>query len=53
MIFLIMVVKVVFYNYLKLPDGTVKVLVEGISRVKINEFQDNNEFLSCSYEKLK
>ena len=37
---------------LKLPDGTVKVLVEGISRVKINEFQDNNEFLSCSYEKL-
>ncbi len=37
---------------LKLPDGTVKVLVEGISRVKINEFQDNNDFLSCSYEKL-
>jgi len=37
---------------LKLPDGTVKVLVEGISRVKINEFHDNNEFLSCSYEKL-
>ncbi len=37
---------------LKLPDGTVKVLVEGISRVKINEFQDNNEFLSCSFEKL-
>ncbi|MDA9744685.1 endopeptidase La [Candidatus Pelagibacter sp.] len=37
---------------LKLPDGTVKVLVEGISRVKINEFDDNNEYLSCSYEKL-
>tara|TARA_B100000963_G_scaffold271116_1_gene239289 strand:- start:75 stop:2462 length:2388 start_codon:yes stop_codon:yes gene_type:complete len=37
---------------LKLPDGTVKVLVEGISRIKINEFQDNNDFLSCSYEKL-
>ena len=37
---------------LKLPDGTVKVLVEGISRVKINEFQDNKEFLSCAYEKL-
>ncbi len=37
---------------LKLPDGTVKVLVEGISRVKINEFQDNNVYLSCSYEKL-
>ena len=37
---------------LKLPDGTVKVLVEGLTRVKINEFQDNNDFLSCSYEKL-
>ena len=37
---------------LKLPDGTVKVLVEGITRVKINEFQDNEQFLSCSYEKL-
>ncbi len=37
---------------LKLPDGTVKVLVEGIARVKINEFQDNNQFLSCGYEKL-
>ena len=37
---------------LKLPDGTVKVLVEGLTRVKINEFHDNNEFLSCSYEKL-
>ena len=37
---------------LKLPDGTVKVLVEGISRVKINEFLDNNVFLSCTFEKL-
>ena len=37
---------------LKLPDGTVKVLVEGLTRVKINDFHDNNEFLSCSYEKL-
>ncbi len=37
---------------LKLPDGTVKVLVEGLTRVKINEFQDNKDFLSCSYEKL-
>ena len=37
---------------LKLPDGTVKVLVEGLTRVKINEFQDNNDFLSCSFEKL-
>ena len=37
---------------LKLPDGTVKVLVEGISRVRINEFHDDKDFLSCGYEKL-
>ena len=37
---------------LKLPDGTVKVLVEGLSRVRISEFKDNNDHLSCSYEKL-
>ncbi len=37
---------------LKLPDGTVKVLVEGISRVRINDFKENDDYLSCSYEKL-
>ncbi len=37
---------------LKLPDGTVKVLVEGISRVKINEFDDKKNFILCSYEKI-
>ena len=35
MIFLIMDVKVIFLQLLKLPDGTVKVLVEGNKRVKI------------------
>ena len=30
---------------LKLPDGTVKVLVEGQSRVKITEYLDNDSFL--------
>ena len=30
---------------LKLPDGTVKVLVEGNKRVKISNFIENNEFL--------
>jgi ATP-dependent Lon protease len=30
---------------LKLPDGTVKVLVEGIEKVKITEYQDNKDFL--------
>jgi len=33
---------------LKLPDGTVKVLVEGLARVKILEVEnDNKKFLSC------
>tara|TARA_B100000929_G_scaffold290671_1_gene285317 strand:+ start:4690 stop:7071 length:2382 start_codon:yes stop_codon:yes gene_type:complete len=33
---------------LKLPDGTVKVLVEGLARVKIVEIEnDNKKFLSC------
>ena len=35
---------------LKLPDGTVKVLVEGTKRVKITEFYDDEKFISCSYE---
>ena len=35
---------------LKLPDGTVKVLVEGIKRVKIVDFKDEKEFISCSFE---
>ena len=30
---------------LKLPDGTVKVLVEGIKRVKILDFKDNEKFI--------
>ena len=36
---------------LKLPDGTVKVLVEGEKRVKINNHGQNNEnFLTCEVE---
>ncbi len=34
---------------LKLPDGTVKVLVEGIKRVKILDFKDNEKFIICDY----
>jgi ATP-dependent Lon protease len=34
---------------LKLPDGTVKVLVEGIKRVKILDFKDNNKFITCDF----
>ena len=35
---------------LKLPDGTVKVLVEGNKRVKISEFKDEEKFITCEYE---
>ena len=38
---------------LKLPDGTVKVLVEGLNRVKISDFDQKNEFLKCSAEAVK
>jgi ATP-dependent Lon protease len=34
---------------LKLPDGTVKVLIEGIKRVKILDFKDNEKFITCEY----
>ncbi len=38
---------------LKLPDGTVKVLVEGIKRVKIIDFKDDEKFITCTYENQK
>ena len=37
---------------LKLPDGTVKVLVEGQSRVQINEYLDNENFFEAREEYL-
>ena len=37
---------------LKLPDGTVKVLVEGVKRVKINDFVDNSKYITCKFENL-
>ncbi len=37
---------------LKLPDGTVKVLVEGHRRVKITEFLDNDHFFEARAEAL-
>ena len=36
---------------LKLPDGTMKVLVEGISRVEINKIENHN-ILTCTYSHL-
>ena len=32
---------------LKLPDGTVKVLVEGIKRVKILNIRKKEKFITC------
>ena len=38
---------------LKLPDGTVKVLVEGIDRIKIIETKNEKEIFMCSMEVIK
>ncbi len=38
---------------LKLPDGTVKVLVEGQARVKITEFLDNENFFEAHAELIE
>ena len=38
---------------LKLPDGTVKVLVEGIERIKIIETKNEKEFLVSATEVVK
>ncbi len=34
---------------LKLPDGTIKVLVEGLERVNIEEFKNSNDILNAKY----
>lgn len=39
-------------QFLKLPDGTVKVLVEGVARVRIAEFLDNDQFFEARAEYL-
>ena len=38
---------------LRLPDGTVKVLVEGVSRAKINAFTDNEEYYETECEAME
>jgi len=38
---------------LKLPDGTVKVLVEGIDRIKVLECNGEQEYLACTHEITK
>ena len=37
---------------LKLPDGTVKVLIEGISRSKIIKINDSDDVLNAEYQEL-
>ena len=37
---------------LKLPDGTVKVLVEGVQRAKVEEFVETQEYFSANIEYL-
>jgi len=37
---------------LRLPDGTVKVLVEGQKRAKLTEFMDLDDYFSAEYEEL-
>ena len=38
---------------LKLPDGTIKVLVEGLDRVKIKEYKNEKDYLLSSTEIIK
>ena len=38
---------------LKLPDGTLKVLVEGISRAKVNSLSFNKDFINATIIELK
>ena len=38
---------------LKLPDGTVKVLEEGVKRVKLLDFIDNETFITCDFTRYK
>ncbi|MBQ2811119.1 MAG: endopeptidase La [Alphaproteobacteria bacterium] len=37
---------------LKLPDGTVKVLIEGVERIIVNSFIDDGNFISAKIEAL-
>ncbi|MCB1528532.1 MAG: LON peptidase substrate-binding domain-containing protein, partial [Hyphomicrobiaceae bacterium] len=37
---------------LKLPDGTVKVLVEGTQRARIKEYTDNQDYFEASIERV-
>ena len=38
---------------LKLPDGTIKVLVEGIERAKVKNIAENEDFISANFNLIK
>ncbi len=38
---------------LKLPDGTVKVLVEGGERIRVTKFDDNADYMEATAEEIK
>ncbi len=43
----------IIMRMLKLPDGRIRILVQGISRAKINYIEDNQNFLQARIEELK
>ena len=42
-----------FFNLLKLPDGTIKVLVEGLERVEVKSFIEGKEFIAANCSIIK
>jgi len=38
---------------LKLPDGTVKVLVEGVRRARVSDYTDNDQFFEANVEPIE
>ena len=58
---MIILIKKILYSFgtvakiiqlLKLPDGTLKVLVEGIQRAKVNKINFNKEFITASITEI-
>lgn len=40
-------------QFLKMPDGSVKVLIEGLSRIRILEYSNNNDFFQGTGEEIE
>ena len=43
----------IIMRMLKLPDGRIRILVQGISRAKINYLEDTQNYLQARIEELK